>query len=137
MAGLFVIDCSVTMTWCFEDEAGAYADRVLEALATGEGLVPPIWALEVANVLLVAERRGRLTEQDSCRFLGMLDALPIRVQRDRAELTGILTLARAHGLSSYDASYLDLAIGTAIPLATQDRRLRRAARQCDVPIMCA
>ena len=56
----FVLDCSVAMAWCFGDEADAYSDRVLEELEQGTALVPCLWSLEVANVLLVAERRGRL-----------------------------------------------------------------------------
>ncbi len=65
------------MAWCFEDEAGDYADAVLASLATSEALVPAIWSLEVANVLLVAERRGRLTQADATRFVRLLRTLPI------------------------------------------------------------
>jgi predicted nucleic acid-binding protein len=124
------------MAWCFEDEADRYADSVLDALASSDALVPPVWALEVGNVLLVAERRKRLKKADSIRFVELLAALPIRVDgdtRDRA-LGELLSLAREHRLSSYDGSYLELAMRAGVPLATRDRSLRRACRKSGVPL---
>ena len=64
----FVLDNSIVMAWCFEDESDSFADAVLEQLQTKTAIVPAIWPLEVGNVLLVAERRGRLSEADSARF---------------------------------------------------------------------
>ena len=125
-----VLDCSVTMAWCFEDQADAYSDRVLDAMARGEALVPCLWPLEVANVLLAAERRGLLKEADSARFLDLLSSLSILVDDssfDRA--TGpVLAAAREHGLSSCDAAYLELSMRTGAPLATRDGDLRKACR---------
>lgn len=133
----FVVDNSVVMAWCFEDEAAGYADAVLDRLTQGEALVPGIWPLEVANVLLVGERRGRLVAADSARFLRLLSALPIRViSEDFERITGaMLSLARTRGLSSYDASYLDLAMREGLPLATLDEGMRRAAAECSVPLL--
>jgi predicted nucleic acid-binding protein len=133
----FVVDNSVVMAWCFEDEAGGYADTVLDALAQGEALVPGIWPLEVVNVLLVGERKGRLTAADTTRFLHLLDKLPIQVVPEPpGRVTGaVLTLARDQGLSSYDASYLDLAMREGLPLATLDETLRRAAARSAVPLL--
>lgn len=126
----FVLDASVALSWCFEDEADAEGDAVLRRLVAGRAAVPTVWALEVANVLLGAERRGRITPAGSARFLALLDALPIDVDAHTPVRAGreILTLARAHGLSSYDASYLELAARSGIPIATRDRPLRDAAR---------
>ena len=73
----FVVDCSVTMAWCFADEPDAYSLSALAALSEDVGVVPSIWPLEVANVLVVAERRGRLREAASHRFLALLGRLPI------------------------------------------------------------
>lgn len=124
------------MAWCFEDEADRYSDRVLEAMAEARAAVPSIWPLEVANVLVVAERRGRLAEADSARFVELLGSLAIRVEDmsfDKA--TGsILALARERKLSTYDASYLELAMRTGMPLATKDRALRRACRKTGVEV---
>jgi predicted nucleic acid-binding protein len=131
----FVLDCSVTMAWCFEDEADAYADAVLEALAEGEALVPCIWTLEVANVLVVGERRKRLTPAQSMRFVELLQSLPVSVEEEsgRRPIAEILPLAREMNLSAYDASYLDLAARTGLPLAMRDGGLATAAARYGVP----
>jgi len=107
-----VVDCSVTMAWCFEDECDELADAVLDALADGEAWVPSLWPLEVANVLVAAERRRRLTAADSARFIELLMGLPIVVDdrsHERALSQG-LAAARQLGLSVYDASYVELAM---------------------------
>lgn len=128
----FVLDCSVTMGWCFEDEADRYCDGVLAALSRGTAVVPALWPLEVANVLSVNERRGRLTTQDSQQFLAHLAGLPIAVDASVPEASELLALARAHRVSAYDAAYLHLAIQLRLPLATRDRSLRLAARAARV-----
>lgn len=126
----FVLDASVALSWCFEDEADAEGDALLHRLATGRATVPGIWPLEVTNVLLAAERRKRITPAESARFLVLLEALPIDVDAHTAARAPreILILARAHGLSSYDAAYLELAARSGLPIATRDRALRAAAQ---------
>ena len=133
----FVIDASVVMAWCFEDEADQYADSILTLLADSEAMVPSIWPLEVANVLLVAERRKRLTVSDSVRFLDLLDGLPIIVDYDSSAraLKEVLFLAREQNLSSYDASYLELAMREGVGIATRDERLRTACEKCGVKVV--
>ena len=133
----FVIDASVVMAWCFEDEADQYADSILTLLADSEAMVPSIWPLEVANVLLVAERRKRLTVSDSVRFLDLLDGLPIIVDYDSSAraLKEVLFLAREQNLSSYDASYLELAMREGVGIATRDERLRIACEKCGVMVV--
>ena len=123
----FALDCSLTMAWCFEDEATPYSESVLEALADGEALVPPIWSLEVANVLVVSERKKRLLPAQSRRFVELLQSLPITLDAEVRPLGELLALARDQGLSSYDASYLDLAVRTGLPLASVDGPLLEAA----------
>lgn len=131
-----VVDNSVIMAWCFADVGGEYADRILGMLASSEALVPAIWPLEVGNVLLVAERRQRLTEADSIRFLALLTNLPISVEQETPDrmLKEIVALAREYSLSTYDASYLDLAMRKGLPLATLDESLLKAAAKCKVAI---
>ncbi len=136
MASDFVVDNSVVMSWCFEDEDHSYSDGVLDSLAESRALVPSVWPLEVSNVLLVAERRARLTQADSTRFIALLSELPILVEQEPPErmMGEILALAREYGLSSYDASYLDLAMRKGLPLATTDKKLTEAANRCSVAI---
>ena len=135
MFARFVVDNSVVMAWCFEDEGNRYPEDVLESLANGEALVPAIWPLEAGNVLLVAERKKRLSQAAVVRFLALVRGLPITVELESPErmLQEILALAREHGLSTYDASYLDLAMRLGLPLPTQDASLTRAAKKCRVP----
>ena len=133
----FVVDNSVVMAWCFEDEISKYADAVLEYLENGEAIVPAIWPLEIGNVLLVAERKRRLGKADVVRFLELITTLPVSIEQEspRRMLTDIIALARDLRLSTYDASYLDIAMRSGLPVATQDKRLIEAARKCDVPIL--
>lgn len=135
MPARFVVDTSVVMAWCFQDAGNRYADAVLESLEAGEAFVPAIWPLEVGNVLLVAERKKRLAEASLVRFLALLRNLPITVEQETPDrmLTEIVSLARTHHLSTYDASYLDLAMRLGLPIATQDTQLAKAAKSCRVP----
>jgi len=130
----FVVDNSVVMSWCFKDEANPLADSILGWFEEAKAYVPSVWPLEVVNVLLAAERRNLINEADSIRFLRLLSQLPILVLHESPERTmrDILGLARAHNLSSYDASYLDLAMKKGLPLATMDKKLRKAAKSVNV-----
>ncbi|MBC7292942.1 MAG: type II toxin-antitoxin system VapC family toxin [Thermoleophilia bacterium] len=132
----FVLDASVALAWGFESESNSYTEAVLEALVEGQAFVPGVWLLEVGNGLLVAERRGRLTHADVVQFLSLLQELPITVELECPErmLGEVLALAHEQGLSTYDASYLDLAMRLGLPLATQDQVLRQAASRCGVPL---
>lgn len=132
----FVLDTSVAVSWFFEDGAGAYTDAVLESLAEWEAVVPSLWPLEVANVLLVAERRRRCSEAEAVRFIELLESLPIVVDDDTARraLHGTYQLAREHALTAYDAAYLELAMRLGVPLATLDRQLAEAAVKAGVTI---
>ena len=124
------------MSWYFKDETNKYADTVLDKLTGATAVVPSIWPLEVVNVLIVAERHKRLSESDSIRFLTLLSQLPIVVEYERPEMMKeLLALARAYNLSSYDASYLYLAMRKGLPIATLDNKLIEAARSIEVPIL--
>lgn len=132
----FVLDGSVTMAWYFVDESNAYADAVLTDLETGRAVVPSLWPLEVANTVLVGERRKRSTEAQAAAWLGILETLTIEVDGETASHAwgGALALARSHNLSAYDASYLELAMRRGLPLATLDGKLKSAAQAVGVPI---
>ncbi len=132
----FVLDCSVTMAWGFKEEATPYTNVIRESLSEYRALVPAIWLLEVANVLLVSERKNKFTESDSREFLNILRTFPILVDNNTSDIiqNKILELARNNHLTSYDASYLELAIRYRIPLATLDKKLKQAAIQNEVKI---
>lgn len=130
-----VLDASVTLCWLFEDQASAYTDSVLDRLANGqEALTPMVWPLEIANALVVAERRKLIKPALSASFIELLGQLPVAIGRGEAEraFNQVLEAARRYRLSAYDASYLDLAMREALPLATIDASLRNAARAAGV-----
>jgi predicted nucleic acid-binding protein len=133
----FVMDNSVVMSWCFRDQANPYADSILERLSAAVAYVPSVWSLEVVNVLLSAERKKYISQADSVRFISLLSQLPIFVEYESPEkaMKDLLGLARAHNLSSYDSSYLDLAMRKGLPLATLDEKLRKAAANTNVSIL--
>lgn len=134
-AKTFVLDCSLTVAWFFEDEMNRYAQAVEDSLAAAAAVVPGLWPLEVANALLVGERRSRATEANVTTFLRLLAALPIALDDDTASRAWqhSLHLARSHRLSVYDAAYLELALRQGLPLATLDDRLAAAATSAGVP----
>lgn len=125
----FVLDCSMTMAWCLEDEASERADAVLASLKTHQIVVPGHWPLEVANVLAMAERRGRLSSQRVLQIIQLLDRLSVAIddQTVKNALGDTLSLARTHRLTIYDAAYLELALRIGCPLASLDAPLNKAA----------
>lgn len=127
MSARFVVDNSVVMGWCFESEGNRYAEAVLETLETGEALVPAIWPLEVGNVLLVAERKKRLSEAAVVRFLTLLNSLPITVEQETPErmFKEIVSLARAHELSPHAPHWVH---GSPEPYMVQGPALSRKGR---------
>ncbi len=134
-----ILDCSLTMAWCFHDEHSEQADAVLEHLRNADAIVPSIWPLEVVNVLLVGERRKRLTHAESARFLALLRALPIAIDHEMThhQTDGVLALAREQHLSAYDACYLELALRHGAQLATLDDRLAAAATALGIKLFGA
>jgi len=133
----FVLDCSITMSWLFEDESSSYADAVRDLLIESECLAPAIWLLEVINALLVAQRRRRLSKSDALKFLEFLFTLPIRVVEidGRQTAFSIHQVAHDHQLSAYDAAYLEIARQESVPLATMDGPLAKAAQRASIPLL--
>ena len=133
----FVLDNSIVMAWSFEDEVNEYADAVLERLAETRAIVPALWPLEVANALLMGERRKRSTEAETLKWTGILRSLPIVIDSETNShaWSDTLNLAHGHHLSAYDAAYLELAIRRGLPLATLDGKLRTAAEAVGVAVL--
>jgi predicted nucleic acid-binding protein len=132
----FVLDCSVAVSWAFEDESNTYAESVADALPDAQAFVPSLWPVEVANVLVIGERRKRLTEAQVTQFLALLRPLPITIDDETTVRAWqeTLCLARMHNLSVYDGTYLELAIRRDLPLATLDTELKTAAVAVGVPL---
>jgi predicted nucleic acid-binding protein len=134
---MFVIDASVTLAWCFDDESSVDADRVLARLEHEEALAPAHWPLEIANALRTAEQRGRMDATELPRLRALLAALPVEVVPvELTSATGtVLEAARTYDLTAYDAAYLDLAAIRGLPLATVDKRLRAAGGRAGVEVL--
>src|SRR5262245_59276798 len=118
----FVLDCSIALAWYFPAEADAYADAVQDSLAQMGAVVPSLWPLEVTNALVVGERRGRSTVAQATSWIALLKDLPICIdsETDSRAWTETLHVARTHGLSAYDAAYLELALRLGVGVATLD-----------------
>lgn len=131
-----VVDASVALAWAFPDEASNYAEEVLIALDGRTILVPALWVVEITNAILVAERRKRIAQPEVRRFVELLSELMVVMDSQGVEesVSNILPLGREHGLSAYDAAYLDVAMRHGAPLATLDRSLRKAGRKSGVEI---
>lgn len=136
MTGL-VIDASAALSWCFEDEAGAEADSLIDKVAAEGAAVPSLWSLEIANGLVMGERRGRITPAESAAFVAMIEDLPIVADPSTGSraLHQTRALAREQRLTAYDAAYLELAMRLGLPLATGDRSLEAAARCAGVSVL--
>jgi len=131
---MFVLDASVVGSWCFSDEFHPNAEAAFRRIADETAVVPSLLWFELRNVLLMGERRNRLSEAQTARFLNYIGELPIEVDRDPNNNL-VLSLARTHRLSVYDAAYLELAQRKALPLSTLDNALINAARVEKVPLV--
>lgn len=133
----FVLDNSIAMRWLLETSKikdQNYAESVLETLSDVDAIVPSLWHLEAVSVLLGAEKRGEITEGEIEIFITQLESLPIDVDMSTANqaFSRTIRLAKLYKLSSYDASYLELAIRTGVPLATLDKDLKKAAKKASI-----
>lgn len=128
-----VLDCSIAMSWCFEDEISDYAENIFNQFNDDglKAIVPAIWAYEIANVLLVAERKKRLTHLKAIEFKEALNLLDIQIDNEGIQKSSgsIYELAKETQLTIYDAAYLELAVRMNLPLATLDHDLARAIRK--------
>jgi predicted nucleic acid-binding protein len=134
VSAAFVVDCSITMTWLFEDEVTPETEDLYDRLMVETAVVPTLWFLEVANVIAIAERKSRITPGQSMGFIA--DLAKLRIEQDdqgpSRAFSNLLLICRTHQLTSYDALYLDLAVRRGLPLATLDEPLRKAAKKLGV-----
>lgn len=131
------IDSSIALTWCFEDEASPETDALFDRVRNDGAFVPALWYLELGNVLLQAEKRGRIRAADIAIRLQLIADLPISVDQETTSRAWheILTLARTERLTTYDATYLELALRRDVPLMTRDNELSAAARRLRVTVL--
>jgi predicted nucleic acid-binding protein len=134
-----VLDASVALSWCFKNEATPTGDRILERLAEDAAFVPAIWHLEIANVLALSERRGRITPARSSEFIALLETLDVVVDDETPPRAfgRVLDLARGERLTAYAAAYLELAMRLGAPLASKDGDLCDAAERQGVSVLRA
>jgi predicted nucleic acid-binding protein len=127
------------MRWCFDSGTHPFADAVLQRLETAqdEAFVPILWRYEVSAVLARALKNGALTALKVKEFLEDLDALPITIDAASGDhiLTDVHRLAVTHGLTSYDAAYLELALRRSLPIATLDVELVQACKAAGVTVL--
>lgn len=133
---MLVIDASITLAWIFPDEDSPYSRKVLDAVTRRGAFVPSIWSLELMNALLFGEKRKRITQKEALKSISLLNHLEIQTAPSTLEtdFQQIYSLAREHGLTSYDAAYLALAQKEALPLATLDDYLKKIAKKTGVEI---
>lgn len=135
----FVLDSSIALCWCFEDEATDATRELLDHLQEDTAAVPNLWHLEIANVLALSERRRRITAAEIAQFIALLTTLDLEVDGEAASLafTRILDLSRERRLTCYDAAYLELAMRLGVPLASKDSDLCDAAERLGVSVLRA
>ena len=131
-----VIDSSIALTWCFDDEASAQTDELFERVRDDGAMVPGLWHLELSNVLLQAEKRGRISRADVATRLTLIADLPISTDPETTARAWreTLWLAREEELTAYDAAYRELAMRRGLPLMTLDAELAGAAKRLGVKV---
>lgn len=130
----FVLDASIALSWCFVDEATPMTSSLLTKLESEKAYVPQIWTLEMGNILVSAERKKRITFAKISEFLSLLEDLDVQVDYETSSrgFREILALAHSEKLTTYDASYLELAMRLGLPLATKDLELKESAERLGV-----
>ena len=131
-AKAFVVDASVSAAWFLPDEATPDSDAALQATATHDVWVPALWLLEIGNLLLSAQRRKRISADKRRELAGAASALRLKVDREPVSIAALDDIAARHGLSAYDAAYLELALRRGLALATQDQALTAALTKAGV-----
>jgi predicted nucleic acid-binding protein len=137
MTTAIVVDASVAMAWCFLDEATPATRKLFDEMRDTSAVVPAWWYIELTNVLYLAERNRRIPADRVVEFIATVEDLRVEVDNEAPQraFSHLLPLCRAHGLTSYDAMYLDLAQRRKLPLATLDEPLRKAAKKSGVKLL--
>jgi len=132
-----VIDASLALAWCLPGEATSRTEQLLERVVSSAAVASAMWPLEVANVLLMSERSGRITVPETAAHLELLGGLPVELDYEviAGAFPSVLLLAREHRLTTYDASYLEVAMRRGIALASNDVALRDAAGRVGLEVL--
>ena len=133
----WVIDASVTMPWFFPDEATPFTEGLLDSLESHELWAPTLWVIECTNVLQTAQRRRRIEATRRAEVASQLGELPVRLDQQTPDFVSLDRLAATHGLSAYDAAYLELALRRSLVLVSLDARLIAAAQALGHPVLSA
>jgi predicted nucleic acid-binding protein len=133
----FVVDTSIALAWCFDDERTQPVVDLLYRVGQTGAVAPILWPLEALNALLMAERRRRVDAGRRHRLVGFLRALPVTLDAETADQawTATIRLAQRHRLTVYDAAYLELAQRRKLPLATLDEDLIKAANALGTTVL--
>jgi predicted nucleic acid-binding protein len=133
----FILDASITLSWCFSDEATPETMHLLDQLNQESAFVPELWTLEIGNILISAERHKRITYAKITEFLTLLQHLNIKTDNETSirGFREIISLAHSEKLTTYDAAYLELAMRLGLPLATKDIQLAKAAKRIGVKLI--
>ncbi len=133
----FVLDASIALSWCFSDEGTPKTINLLEKLETGSAMVPSIWFLEISNILVMAEKRKRISYGKIMEFFSLIEVLDIQVDSYSVDMSykAIFSIAHKENLTSYDAAYVELAVRNGLPLAGKDIALLKAAKKQGVKII--
>ena len=132
-----VLDSSVTLSWCFQDESTSATDELLDRVGAIGAVCPALWPLEVSNGLLMSERRGRVDSLRRQQLLNFIRDLPVEIDVDGVSRVWgpINQLALRFTLTAYDAAYLELAQRLELPLASLDQAMRSAAYQLGISVL--
>ncbi len=135
----FVLDASIALSWCFSDEATPKTVGLLEALEKSTAFVPSLWYLEIGNILVMAEKRKRISHAKISEFFSLIEALAIQVDDYNIELSykTVFSIAYEEKLTTYDATYLELAMRGGFALASKDHDLLKAAKRKGVKVLTA
>lgn len=128
----YIVDNSVVVAWLYPAQATQYTERLLERSGSSTLHASFIWPAEFANAASVMVKRGILTDELGAEMIRMVDVFDLVVDRTPADLRQIYQISQRHGLSAYDASYLELAIRLKLPLATRDVALKKASQTLDL-----
>lgn len=132
-----VLDCSIAVSWFFEDEASEKTDDILAIIQEEGAFVPAIWHLEFGNVLIQAEKKRRISKAQVINCLELIKELPITTDNDHSDkyMDRIIALALEHQITTYDASYLELSMRLGLSLATKDKKLYQVASKLGIPVL--
>ncbi|AFC73381.1 type II toxin-antitoxin system VapC family toxin [Rickettsia montanensis] len=131
----FISDCSITISWFFYDERDKYSDFTLDYCYKFRVIVPPLWKLEVTNVILIAEKRARIKSVEVIKIIDFLNSPPLNISNFNFSIHEIIQTARANNLTAYDTIYLLTAMHEGLPMATNDKALIKACHNNSMPLL--